>query len=174
MLLKGRSKEDAIQLGQHMADVITDNNPKPVKLKFEKVKYPYQFAAILITEIFFFFPDSDIWRIFFNFNCFSFWFSQKYWGILVFIFWDVLLIKLSQSMLWFSLLGENCLCTFQQGVVWFNEFSEKKRELKICWSFSKEKYFLFITHLLSIFKNLFTTLSVNLFISLQVVEISNK
>lgn len=38
VLLKGRSKEDAIRLGQHMADIITANNPKPVKLKFEKVK----------------------------------------------------------------------------------------------------------------------------------------
>ncbi|GAB1609202.1 hypothetical protein Ahia01_001205700, partial [Argonauta hians] len=38
--LKGYSKEGAIVLGQHIAQVVTDSNPKPVKLKFEKVYLP--------------------------------------------------------------------------------------------------------------------------------------
>ncbi len=38
VLLKGRTKEEAFEIGQDMAAVITDENPKPVKLKFEKVR----------------------------------------------------------------------------------------------------------------------------------------
>lgn len=59
VLLKGRSKEDAIRLGQHMADIITANNPKPVKLKFEKVKYFtnlnlfYEFKFLYSLDLFF-------------------------------------------------------------------------------------------------------------------------
>jgi DNA polymerase zeta len=37
VLLPGRSKEEAFQIGEEMAKVITNENPKPVKLKFEKV-----------------------------------------------------------------------------------------------------------------------------------------
>lgn len=40
VLLKGRSKEDAFKIGNEMADVVTKDNPIPVKLKFEKVYYP--------------------------------------------------------------------------------------------------------------------------------------
>ncbi|QQP55753.1 DNA polymerase, partial [Caligus rogercresseyi] len=41
VLLKGRSKEEAFNLGEEMAKAVTLDNPKPVKLKFEKVrKFP--------------------------------------------------------------------------------------------------------------------------------------
>ncbi len=37
ILLKGRSKDEAFVIGQEIADAVTAANPKPVKLKFEKV-----------------------------------------------------------------------------------------------------------------------------------------
>lgn len=37
VLLKGRSKEDAFRIGQEIVTKVTAANPKPVKLKFEKV-----------------------------------------------------------------------------------------------------------------------------------------
>lgn len=40
VLLKGQSKEDAFKIGNEMADIITKDNPTPVKLKFEKVYFP--------------------------------------------------------------------------------------------------------------------------------------
>lgn len=64
VLLKGRSKEDAFKIGNEMADVITKDNPVPVKLKFEKVYLPcilqvsyffmYQLNKKLFYTIFFF------------------------------------------------------------------------------------------------------------------------
>ena len=38
--LKGRSKDEAFELGNEIAKTITDMNPRPVKLKFEKVYFP--------------------------------------------------------------------------------------------------------------------------------------
>ncbi|KAL3420170.1 DNA polymerase zeta catalytic subunit [Phlyctema vagabunda] len=38
--LKGRSKEQAFDIGNEIAKTITDMNPRPVKLKFEKVYFP--------------------------------------------------------------------------------------------------------------------------------------
>ncbi|OTA08409.1 hypothetical protein A9Z42_0000970 [Trichoderma parareesei] len=38
--LKGRSRDEAFVIGQEIAQVITERNPKPVKLKFEKVYHP--------------------------------------------------------------------------------------------------------------------------------------
>ncbi len=38
VLLKGRSKEEAFRLGYEMCEAVTADNPKPVKLKFEKVR----------------------------------------------------------------------------------------------------------------------------------------
>lgn len=35
--LPGKSKEEAFVIGNEIADTITSMNPKPVKLKFEKV-----------------------------------------------------------------------------------------------------------------------------------------
>ena len=40
ILLKGKTRQEAFQIGQDMADVITKANPPPVKLKFEKVLQP--------------------------------------------------------------------------------------------------------------------------------------
>ena len=46
VLLRGATKETAFKVGQEISDVITQLNPKPVKLKFEKVYYP----CVLITK----------------------------------------------------------------------------------------------------------------------------
>ena len=40
VLLPGRSKNEAFDIGEEMAKAVTQQNPKPVKLKFEKVYYP--------------------------------------------------------------------------------------------------------------------------------------
>ena len=40
VLLPGKSKDEAFDIGEEMAKVITQDNPKPVKLKFEKVYLP--------------------------------------------------------------------------------------------------------------------------------------
>ncbi|KAL6893400.1 hypothetical protein GGI43DRAFT_413220 [Trichoderma evansii] len=38
--LKGRSRDEAVTIGQEIAQAITERNPKPIKLKFEKVYHP--------------------------------------------------------------------------------------------------------------------------------------
>lgn len=38
--LKGRSRDDAFKIGDEIAKAVTDMNPRPVKLKFEKVYHP--------------------------------------------------------------------------------------------------------------------------------------
>jgi DNA polymerase zeta len=38
--LKGRTREEAFDIGEDIADTITKMNPRPVKLKFEKVYHP--------------------------------------------------------------------------------------------------------------------------------------
>ncbi|XP_033118831.1 DNA polymerase zeta catalytic subunit-like isoform X2 [Anneissia japonica] len=40
ILVKGVSKEQAFKIGKEMVDAVTADNPKPVKLKFEKVYHP--------------------------------------------------------------------------------------------------------------------------------------
>lgn len=40
VLLPGRSREEAFKIGTQIADAVTQMNPKPVKLKFEKVYQP--------------------------------------------------------------------------------------------------------------------------------------
>lgn len=40
VLLKGKSREEAFVIGTEIADCVTAANPKPVKLKFEKVMQP--------------------------------------------------------------------------------------------------------------------------------------
>ena len=37
VLLEGRTKDEAFMIGQQIADAVTNDNPKPVKLKLEKV-----------------------------------------------------------------------------------------------------------------------------------------
>jgi len=39
VLLEGRTKDEAFVIGQQIADAVTNDNPKPVKLKLEKVLY---------------------------------------------------------------------------------------------------------------------------------------
>lgn len=36
--LPGKTKDEAFRIGNEMADVITQQNPRPIKLKFEKVR----------------------------------------------------------------------------------------------------------------------------------------
>ena len=38
--MKGKTKDEAFKVGQEIADAVTADNPKPVKLKFEKVYLP--------------------------------------------------------------------------------------------------------------------------------------
>ncbi|KAK4990251.1 DNA polymerase zeta, partial [Elasticomyces elasticus] len=38
--LKGRTRDQAFQIGDEIAKAVTDTNPRPVKLKFEKVYHP--------------------------------------------------------------------------------------------------------------------------------------
>lgn len=38
--LKGRTKDDAFRIGDEIAQAVTDTNPRPIKLKFEKVYHP--------------------------------------------------------------------------------------------------------------------------------------
>lgn len=40
VLVKGKSREEAFKIGADIADTVTAANPKPVKLKFEKVLQP--------------------------------------------------------------------------------------------------------------------------------------
>lgn len=39
VLLKGATKEQAFKIGHEIAEAVTATNPKPVKLKFEKVNW---------------------------------------------------------------------------------------------------------------------------------------
>ena len=45
MLLKGRSKAEAFRIGNEMCKAITKDNPKPIKLKFEKASTFYASAG---------------------------------------------------------------------------------------------------------------------------------
>lgn len=40
VFLPGRSKDDAFRIGHEIANTITSQNPRPIKLKFEKVYLP--------------------------------------------------------------------------------------------------------------------------------------
>ncbi|KAJ1311572.1 hypothetical protein OPQ81_010055 [Rhizoctonia solani] len=44
--LPGRTKEEAFRIGNEIANVVTESNPPPIKLKFEKVYYP----CVLMTK----------------------------------------------------------------------------------------------------------------------------
>lgn len=44
--LPGKSKDEAFRLGKEMAQVVTEKNPSPVRLKFEKIYHP----SILISK----------------------------------------------------------------------------------------------------------------------------
>lgn len=45
--MPGKSKEDAFRLGHEIADAITARNPKPMKMKFEKVRLRARFRRPL-------------------------------------------------------------------------------------------------------------------------------
>ena len=53
ILVEGASKERAFQVGKEIAAAVTADNPKPVKLKFEKVRILYKscwvFSSIVIS-----------------------------------------------------------------------------------------------------------------------------
>ena len=40
VLLPGRNRQEAFEIGDQIADAVTKTNPQPVKLKFEKVYHP--------------------------------------------------------------------------------------------------------------------------------------
>ncbi len=40
VLLPGRNRQEAFEIGDQIANAVTQNNPLPVKLKFEKVYHP--------------------------------------------------------------------------------------------------------------------------------------
>lgn len=44
--LPGRSKDEAFKIGNDIADSVTAMNPKPVKLKFEKVSFALQMYRV--------------------------------------------------------------------------------------------------------------------------------
>lgn len=48
VLLKGATKEQAFKIGNEIAEAVTATNPKPVKLKFEKVllQYTHMHSAV--------------------------------------------------------------------------------------------------------------------------------
>lgn len=49
VLLQGRSKEDAFKIGNEMANIVTKDNPIPIKLKFEKVYLPCILQVSFLT-----------------------------------------------------------------------------------------------------------------------------
>lgn len=40
VLVPGRSRSDAFQIGEQIAEAVTNDNPYPVKLKLEKIYQP--------------------------------------------------------------------------------------------------------------------------------------
>lgn len=51
VLLKGATKEQSFKIGQEIAEAVTATNPKPVKLKFEKVKGGCFTASVLSESV---------------------------------------------------------------------------------------------------------------------------
>lgn len=49
VLLKGASKDEAFRIGKEICERVTAENPKPVKLKFEKVKGKRMLLFYLVT-----------------------------------------------------------------------------------------------------------------------------
>lgn len=50
VLLKGTSKEEAFRIGKEIVEAVTADNPKPVKLKFEKV-FTYKFTDSHVNSL---------------------------------------------------------------------------------------------------------------------------
>ena len=60
VLLKGKSKDEAFRIGREICDRVTADNPKPVKLKFEKVKDFFFFFDTTLSVCF----CLSVWYIF--------------------------------------------------------------------------------------------------------------
>lgn len=56
--MPGRSKDEAFLLGNEIADAVTARNPKPMKLKFEKVSRPVPFLVFSLSD------EPDVLRYF--------------------------------------------------------------------------------------------------------------
>lgn len=52
VLLKGATKEQAFKIGHEIAEAVTATNPKPVKLKFEKVVCHFKSTSLLHSHIY--------------------------------------------------------------------------------------------------------------------------
>ena len=52
VLLKGASKDQAFKIGQEIVSEVTAMNPKPVKLKFEKVLIVHMYCIIVFITIY--------------------------------------------------------------------------------------------------------------------------
>lgn len=56
VLLRGRSKDQAFRIGQEIAEAVTRSNPKPVKLKLEKVMKGLNYrelSVVLLISLFY-------------------------------------------------------------------------------------------------------------------------
>lgn len=49
--LPGRSREEAFRIGAEIAAAVTAQNPKPVKLQFEKARGPPSFTDVLFSAL---------------------------------------------------------------------------------------------------------------------------
>ncbi|BGP44636.1 DNA polymerase zeta [Rhodotorula kratochvilovae] len=48
--LPGKTKDEAFRIGNEMADVITQQNPRPIKLKFEKARFAVYLPCVLVAK----------------------------------------------------------------------------------------------------------------------------
>lgn len=51
VLLRGRSKDEAFRIGKEICEQVTADNPRPVKLKFEKVRREHEFSSSRICPV---------------------------------------------------------------------------------------------------------------------------
>jgi DNA polymerase elongation subunit (family B) len=51
--LKGRSKDEAFKIGQDIAKSVTAMFPKPIKLKFEKVRRLQLYNNVILVKLYF-------------------------------------------------------------------------------------------------------------------------
>lgn len=56
VLTPGRTRQEAFRIGAEIAAAVTQDNPRPVKLKLEKVYQP------CILQVFIFFFSIQYWR----------------------------------------------------------------------------------------------------------------
>lgn len=58
--LEGKTKDEAFKIGNEIAEVVTSQNPHPVRLKFEKVSPLFRFSQVIIRS------SSDVSSFFFT------------------------------------------------------------------------------------------------------------